>query len=223
VSFSKGDIVKFKDKVGSAVILKCFPDNTFEIESEEGFRYRCHQNELIKPVNFLKGTATSLGSPEKIKNIKVKGEPKTAAPNFFDKPSSKPKPYVSPEKLAEMIAARGIVDKDAFDKNEPKPVKEKKEKEPPSIDLHIYELIESESGLTNAQMVKIQLDAMDNFLKRAMKNRWKRVVVVHGKGQGVLRAEVRRFLAKNPEKFEFYDAPYEKWGMGATMVDIFGV
>ena len=42
--------------------------------------------------------------------------------------------------------------------------------------------------------------------------------LIHGKGIGVRRAEVRRLLAKRDDVADFFDAPPERGGSGATVV-----
>ncbi|MET0554147.1 MAG: Smr/MutS family protein [Vicinamibacteria bacterium] len=46
------------------------------------------------------------------------------------------------------------------------------------------------------------------------------VRVVHGRGRGVQRAEVRRLLARLPGVASFADAPPQSGGWGATMVEL---
>jgi dsDNA-specific endonuclease/ATPase MutS2 len=44
------------------------------------------------------------------------------------------------------------------------------------------------------------------------------VRLIHGKGKGVRRAEVRRMLAGDARVVEAFDAPPERGGFGATVV-----
>jgi len=43
------------------------------------------------------------------------------------------------------------------------------------------------------------------------------VRVIHGKGTGTRRAQVRRLLAASPLVADFFDAPPERGGLGATI------
>jgi DNA-nicking Smr family endonuclease len=61
-------------------------------------------------------------------------------------------------------------------------------------------------------------DALADYLEAAGKRGFREVRVIHGKGKGVRRAEVRRWLADNPAVHEFFDARPERGGMGATVV-----
>jgi DNA-nicking Smr family endonuclease len=93
------------------------------------------------------------------------------------------------------------------------------EKESWEIDLHIEELIGSHQGMTNAQIMEKQLRELRLFITRAKAKKIRRLVIIHGVGQGVLKEEVRMFLNKK-EGVEFFDADYNKYGYGATEVII---
>jgi DNA-nicking Smr family endonuclease len=61
-------------------------------------------------------------------------------------------------------------------------------------------------------------NALSDYLDEAVKRRWREVRVIHGKGKGVRRAEVRRLLASDPRVIEFFDAPPGRGAFGATVV-----
>jgi DNA-nicking Smr family endonuclease len=60
--------------------------------------------------------------------------------------------------------------------------------------------------------------ALDEFLREARLAGFTEVRVIHGKGIGVRRAEVRKLLAARADVLEFFDAPPERGGSGATVV-----
>ena len=60
--------------------------------------------------------------------------------------------------------------------------------------------------------------ALNEYLTAARGQGWREVRVIHGKGIGVRRAEVRRLLAGREDVAEFFDAPPERGGSGATVV-----
>jgi len=57
-------------------------------------------------------------------------------------------------------------------------------------------------------------------LRNAEEKKMKRVIFIHGVGQGVLRQEIRRILNEYYPHCEFMDAPYHIYGYGATEVRI---
>ncbi len=88
------------------------------------------------------------------------------------------------------------------------------------VDLHAHELLESQRGMTNGDIVVYQLEHFERMLRNAEEKKMKRVVFIHGVGQGVLRQEIRRILNEYYPHCEFMDAPYHIYGYGATEVRI---
>jgi DNA-nicking Smr family endonuclease len=60
------------------------------------------------------------------------------------------------------------------------------------------------------------------YLREAREAGLREVRVIHGKGIGVRRAEVRRLLEGREDVESFADAPPERGGMGATVVFLKG-
>lgn len=60
--------------------------------------------------------------------------------------------------------------------------------------------------------------ALSDYLEEAVRQGWHEVRIIHGKGKGVRRAEVHQLLAQDLRVAEFYDAPPERGGFGATVV-----
>lgn len=88
------------------------------------------------------------------------------------------------------------------------------------VDLHIHQLTKSTRGMTNFEMLNLQLDTAKRQLEFAMRKRIQKVVFIHGVGEGVLKEELK-YLFKRYENVEFYDADYQKYGLGATEVYIY--
>lgn len=61
-------------------------------------------------------------------------------------------------------------------------------------------------------------DVLSGYLEEACKSGLREVRIIHGKGKGVRRAEVRRWLAGNSLVADYFDAGPERGGMGATIV-----
>ena len=106
------------------------------------------------------------------------------------------------------------------DTNNPISIKSGKRNNPPlEIDLHIHQLIDSEKGMSNFDMLNLQLKTVKKHLELAIKNKVQRIVFIHGVGEGVLRTELNYLLKKYP--VEFYEASYKNYGQGATEVYIY--
>lgn len=88
------------------------------------------------------------------------------------------------------------------------------------IDLHIESLLDSHRNLTNTEILMRQMTEFRSFFKRAQEKNIQKIVVIHGVGEGVLKNEIRMFLAKK-ENIEFYDASFHDYGKGATEIRMF--
>ena len=84
--------------------------------------------------------------------------------------------------------------------------------------MHIQELADSTSGLSNKEMLDIQMDKFRKEMETAIRNGTKRLVFIHGIGQGTLKNELRRELETRYKKFDVQDASFREYGYGATMV-----
>ena len=88
------------------------------------------------------------------------------------------------------------------------------------VDLHIHQLVKSSKGMSNFDMLNIQLDTAKRQLEFAIRKRIQKVVFIHGVGEGVLKEELR-YLFNRYDNVKFYDADYQKYGLGATEVYIY--
>ena len=61
-------------------------------------------------------------------------------------------------------------------------------------------------------------DVVSDYLDEAARRGFPEVRLIHGKGKGVRRAEVRRLLADDDRVADVFDAPPERGGFGATVV-----
>lgn len=86
------------------------------------------------------------------------------------------------------------------------------------IDLHITELLDNTEGLSNREMLEIQMEKVESEMNAAIKSHVKRIVFIHGVGQGVLKQEVASLLKRKFKKYYFQDASFKEYGYGATMV-----
>jgi len=64
------------------------------------------------------------------------------------------------------------------------------------------------------------MDCFRDEMKKAIAERVKKIVFIHGKGDGVLKTEIRQELKTNYKKYQFQDASFQQYGFGATMVYI---
>lgn len=118
-------------------------------------------------------------------------------------------------------AAKIKKEKELPQKKKPTMVKPKERNLPKmEVDLHIHHLVKSTRGLSNFDMLNIQLETAKRQLDFAIKKRIQKIVFIHGVGEGVLKEELQ-YLFKKYDNLTFYDAEYQKYGLGATEVYIY--
>jgi len=89
------------------------------------------------------------------------------------------------------------------------------------IDLHIQELIDSYKGMSNYQIIQIQLTHFRSKLNESINKKVKKLIVIHGKGKGVLKAEITRELNEFYPEFKYHDASFQEFGYnGATEITL---
>jgi DNA mismatch repair protein MutS2 len=64
--------------------------------------------------------------------------------------------------------------------------------------------------------------AVDEYLREAKSAGFREVRLIHGRGIGERRAAVRRLLAVRGDVADYFDAPPERGGTGATVVVLRG-
>jgi hypothetical protein len=108
------------------------------------------------------------------------------------------------------------------EKEDDQPVKHEKREILPDteeIDLHIHELVDNFAGMSNGEIIEIQLARFTTALEGAIRgNKTKRIVFIHGVGNGKLKFELRKELDKNYARLRYQDASFKEYGYGATMV-----
>ncbi len=88
------------------------------------------------------------------------------------------------------------------------------------VDLHISKLIKSSKGMSKYDILTLQLDTAKHQLDFAIRKRIQKIVFIHGVGEGVLKVELE-YLFGRYNNVKFYDANYQKYGLGATEVYIY--
>jgi len=84
------------------------------------------------------------------------------------------------------------------------------------IDIHIENLLDNFYQMSNYEIVNYQLEKCENIIHKALKAKIHKLVIIHGKGQGVLRNEVHNLLYSF--RLDFKDSDYMRYSGGATDV-----
>ncbi len=88
------------------------------------------------------------------------------------------------------------------------------------VDLHIHELVDDHSRMSNSEINDLQMNAFRKAMDDAIKNRKRKLILVHGIGQGKLKYDLRMELERDFKNFPFQDASFKEYGYGATLVYI---
>ena len=100
----------------------------------------------------------------------------------------------------------------------PKPKDEKDA--PVVVDLHINALLDSTAGMTNSDILNYQLEKMRKTIFEYKNQKGKKIIFIHGKGEGVLRQAVIHELRYRFKNMPYQDASFQEYGYGATQVTI---
>jgi hypothetical protein len=86
------------------------------------------------------------------------------------------------------------------------------------VDLHLEELVDNTRGMNNGQMIDVQLRHFQKKLDEGFAQNIRKIVFIHGVGNGRLKQEIRKILATHKD-LRFHDASYSIYGFGATEVE----
>lgn len=98
--------------------------------------------------------------------------------------------------------------------------KNKSDKPIQELDLHIHELTESTRNMSDFDMLNLQLRTAERRIQKAIENKEKKLILIHGIGKGRLKSELEIILQRYSQ-IEYYDADYQKYGRGATEIYIY--
>lgn len=107
------------------------------------------------------------------------------------------------------------------DRPEPVSREEKKTKsELEEVDLHIGAITDNFSGLSNSEIIDMQMARFKITLDTAIIHKTRRIVFIHGIGNGKLKFTLRKALEEKYPDLQYQDASFKEYGYGATMVII---
>ena len=88
----------------------------------------------------------------------------------------------------------------------------------PEIDLHIENLTTNHKGLSNSQILTIQVAHFERFMQKAIRLGVDRVFVIHGIGKGKLRDAITTRLIQEFDFHSFKNEYHPRYGFGATEI-----
>jgi dsDNA-specific endonuclease/ATPase MutS2 len=88
------------------------------------------------------------------------------------------------------------------------------------VDLHVNEILESTAGMSAKDILDYQLKVFSDTMEKYKNDKGRRIVFIHGKGEGVLRNALLQELKSKYRRCTYQDASFREYGFGATMVKI---
>lgn len=129
--------------------------------------------------------------------------------------------FYEPALIFDILKENEEEDKAVSQKNKlsvEKPKVEKKESDIEEVDLHIEKIMDDFTNLSSGEIVNIQMARFTTALEVAITAKTKRVVFIHGVGNGKLKYELRKTLDTKYHELTYQDASYAEYGYGATLV-----
>lgn len=87
-----------------------------------------------------------------------------------------------------------------------------------AFDLHIEKLVRSTKGMQPYDMLELQIETAQRHIEFAIAKRIPKIVLIHGVGDGKLKAEIE-FMLKRYDNIWFQEASFQRYGQGAIEVN----
>ncbi|MDE6334192.1 MAG: DUF2027 domain-containing protein [Muribaculaceae bacterium] len=132
---------------------------------------------------------------------------------------------VMPVKVNTAELQRAMAEKERDDRRSPRKVEKRSKSSRPEIsvlevDLHAGELLDDLRGLSASDILNYQIDTFRSVMDQNLHNHGRRIVFIHGKGEGVLRQALMKELNHRYKGHDVADASFREYGYGATQVTI---
>ena len=186
-----GDRVKFLNEVGEGVVVE-LKGSVVVVEDENGFDSEYPTSELLV--------------------VGCKAEEAEMYGNKLPELSEILSKEVSQERQEEIQEAFDVKYANARATNQ------MRRGEYMEVDLHFHELVDDNSGLKDRTKIDIQLNHFERMMKIASEQKIRKIIFIHGVGQGVLRHQIRSRLDLYYPNCTVRDANPREYGAGATEV-----
>ncbi len=98
--------------------------------------------------------------------------------------------------------------------------KEAKKEDIMETDLHISAIADNWQQMERGEMLHLQMDVFRRTMRDNIRYKGKKIVFIHGRGEGILKAAIASELRQHYSSCEYQDASFAQYGFGATMVII---
>lgn len=227
--YQVGDKVKFLNQVGGGVVTKVTDDFVF-VQDDTGFDIPMQPDELIRMAD-MQG-AGKLFNSKMEEHLSGRGGTAKDSPLPSAGVNVQPAVLAPEEEIKQLkIQVANLKDQVARLKKQLAQTQAQNTKSltdnillqhetangEAEVDLHIDMLTERPGDLTPHEAFEIQMHYFRLCMNHAFANKMKKVVFIHGVGQGILKDEIIKEL-KQYDNIHFFAAPMAKYGVGATEV-----
>ena len=189
--FKVGDLVKFLNDVGTATVLRV-EGNVVIVEDEDGFERSVERAELMD--------AGDRDQDEKKYGNKLPDVAQLLTQEVGERRMKELQRDF--EVRYQHAQATSMSRRDAH----------------MEVDLHIHELVDDQRGLADGAKLAIQMAHFDRMMDIARREKLRRIVFIHGVGQGVLRHQIRTALDQHHPDCNYREGDPRRYGSGATEV-----
>jgi len=185
----EGDIVSFLDDVGGGSVLAVQESGLILVLTDDGFRLEILASNLVLREPSIESDLLKVSDQEALQKIRDDRPTPKKVRAAYENPTGK--------KNRREKDAEGIVE----------------------IDLHLHQILDNERGMTSGEKLGYQLRYFERMLGGAIQNKKRKMIVIHGVGEGRLRDEVHNVLKHYPG-VRFRDADPRRFGSGATEIEL---
>ncbi|QES87302.1 Smr/MutS family protein [Rhizosphaericola mali] len=153
----------------------------------------------------------------KVEELKEKNEPVIAYQLFEIYPEKDPEDYDS-EKKGGGLDFSSLKSKGFNIKYSAETIREHLPSPRSVVDLHIEKLTNSWKGLTNFEILSMQLTEFEKWFDLAYQNHLPSFIIIHGVGKGKLKDEIHDLLKGKREVKNFINQYDPRFGYGATEI-----
>lgn len=219
-----GDTVRFLREKGGGTVSGFRPGGLILVEDQDGFEIPMHEADLVVIPN------SKTASPQEQVSCKFQQTPQSSQDQTTEFAKLEER-VLQLERLVQRLS-RKLEELEAADtlrRHARMPLNEDSANNKPrniskdeiiEIDLHAHALLDSTDGLSPSEIKEYQMRLFRETMETFSKDKGRRIVFIHGNGDGVLRKSILTELKYSYKSCRYQDASFQQYGFGATMVTI---
>lgn len=155
---------------------------------------------------------------QKIEELKDKNDPTVAYQIFEQYPDKDASDYEAKESKSGKLDLSSLTGKGFTVRYSADRIREHLPAPRSVVDLHIDKLTDSYAGMSNFEILTLQLREFEKWFDIAYQQRQPSLVIIHGVGKGKLKEEIHELLKGRSEVKSFVNQYDPRFGYGATEI-----